>query len=307
MLLGFAGVGKAEPSRDISAPRNGPAADYPMVIGQPFTIEGETYTPVDQLNYDAVGYAAVVEEGMAGITAAHKILPVPSYVEVTSLESGRTILVRIEKRGPMVNDRLVALSPAAAAQLGVVEAAPVRVRRVNPPEPERAMLRAGDRVAERMETPEPLLKVLKRKLDAREPLATSRTPDMPADASTMRRIDPNDAAVPASAQVAPLPPPSAVEIATDGPVAAPPVSDILPQPAKDAVEAVRDGFIVQVAAFSTQERADAAAAKLGAHVEKPGKYWLMRMGPFATREDAAGALEKAQAAGYSDARIRNVD
>src|SRR3546814_382797 len=101
-----------------------------------------------------------------GISAAHKTLPVPSYVEVTSLETGRTILVRINDRGPFVSGRVIDLSSAAAEQLGMKRkgVAAVRVRRVNPPERERAMLRAGRAVAERSEAPERLLRALRSRL-----------------------------------------------------------------------------------------------------------------------------------------------
>ncbi len=140
----------------------GPAADYPVVVGDPYRIGTTLFTPSDTLNYDEVGYAAAEEA--AGVSGAHHTLPVPSYVEVTSLDSGKTVLVRIERRGPMDSDALVALSPAAFAQLGIAPGAPVRVRRVNPPEDERAMLRAKRNVPPRMDTPEALLAVLKRRL-----------------------------------------------------------------------------------------------------------------------------------------------
>ena len=80
---------------------NGPAADYPVVLGDPFTVDGKTFTPVDSLNYDAVGLAVAGSDGGGAISAAHRTLPLPSYAEVTSLGTGRTILVRIERRGPM--------------------------------------------------------------------------------------------------------------------------------------------------------------------------------------------------------------
>src|SRR3546814_10196370 len=69
-----------------------------------------------------------------GITAAHKTLPLPSYVEVTSLQTGRTILVRVNDRGPFARGRIIDLSKGAAEQLGIRAAgtAPVRVRVVDP-------------------------------------------------------------------------------------------------------------------------------------------------------------------------------
>ena len=304
VCLGLAGTALAKASGHGDAPPNGPAADYPMVIGEPFTIDGRTYEPADQLSYDAVGYAAIGGETMAGISAAHKTLPLPSYVEVTSLDTGRTVLVRAVERGPMANDQLIALSPAAAAQLGLSQGAAVRVRRVNPPEPERAMLRDGKQVAERMETPEALLRVLKRKLAAREPLAAPGATAMPAASANgiaITPVDPDKAlppVAPTPAEVAPAVP--AVPTAPAAPIAPVTVAESAAKPAKGA-------HFVQVAAFSTEQRAQAAATRLGAKVEKPGKYWLMRMGPFATRAQAAAALEKAKAAGYSDARIQNAD
>ena len=48
------------------AAAQGPAADYPMVLGEPFTVDGELFTPADTLNYDAVGYAALDDGWMNG-------------------------------------------------------------------------------------------------------------------------------------------------------------------------------------------------------------------------------------------------
>ena len=274
VLLSGCIPGGNAPSRVAAPVTNGPAADYPVVIGEPFTIAGETYTPSDQLNYDAVGYALVLQDEGAGVTASHKVLPLPSYAEVTSLESGRTILVRVESRGPMVNDRLVGLSRAAAAQLGVTgtNSAPVRVRRVNPPEPERAMLRTGKPAPERMETPQPLLKVLTRKLAENSPLSAGKPAPPPAENPP--------AAVPAPAPATQLPPP------------APPR---------------KNDLVVQVAAFSSKNRAEAAAAKMGANVSKPGQYWYVRLGPYTTQADASAGLAEARAAGYGDARIQRIN
>jgi len=111
----------------------GPAGDYPVVLGDPYSVDGQIYTPVDTTSYDEVGYAAPGNMGGAGITAAHKTLPLPSYVEVTSLVTGKTILARVERRGPMTGDRLISLSQDAQTQLGSEDGTPVRVRRVNPP------------------------------------------------------------------------------------------------------------------------------------------------------------------------------
>ncbi len=75
---------------------------------------------------------------MYAMTAAHKTLPLPSYVRVTNLENGRSIVVRVNDRGPFVEDRLIDLSYVAAGKLRVLGpgTAPVEVRALSPGEPE---------------------------------------------------------------------------------------------------------------------------------------------------------------------------
>jgi rare lipoprotein A len=64
---------------------------------------------------------------MYAMTAAHTILPIPSYARVTHLGNGRSVIVRINDRGPFRNDRIIDLSYAAAHRLGVVQAGSARV------------------------------------------------------------------------------------------------------------------------------------------------------------------------------------
>lgn len=312
ILIGAASAGAKDRQDRQPAPLTGPAADFPVVVGEPFTIGQTTWTPTDQLNYDAVGNASTGDAGLAGITGANKTLPLPCYVEVTSLASGKTILVRLERRGPMVNDVLIELSPMAAQQLGIVPGSqsPVRVRRVNPPEQERALLRMGERAPERMETPEGLLKVLRRKLADQSPALPppSTPPSMPAGA-------PQPAAAPdASSKAAPakLPvtkpaakPPALVK--PSEPVKAPPPKAEARKPEPAAVPASKGNFSVRAGAFSVEANARKAASQLGGKVTQSGKYWIVTTGPFANRAQAAPALEKVQRAGYKDARIQSAD
>lgn len=71
---------------------------------------------------------------MYAMTAAHKTLPLPTYVRVTHLENGRSVIVRVNDRGPFVDSRIIDLSYAAAARLGMVEDghAPVEVVALQP-------------------------------------------------------------------------------------------------------------------------------------------------------------------------------
>lgn len=295
---------------------NGPQADYPMVLGEPFKIDGQEFVPADSANYDAVGYAGADSEGGQGITVAHKTLPLPSYVEVTELDTGRTVLARVERRGPMSVSRLIALSPGAMAALGVSDGAPVRVRRVNPPESDRAELRAGRKASDRMDTPKSLLGVLQRKLPAGSEPATSLA-RAPAPAPTT---------VPPPVAARPTPAPRAGDAARASglfveerrantayplggaprgspPVAAAPQSR--PQPAAPALAPVpaEGEFVVQAAAFSSKANAERAASKIGGYITQTGSLYRVRTGPYATRGQAEAALAKVREAGYSDARV----
>lgn len=135
-----------------------PVSDTPVRIGRPYVVRGTTYVPAAAPAYEALGYASWYgpESGNRTangerfrpkwITAAHTTLPLPTYVEVTALDTGRRIIVRINDRGPFVaGERIIDLSRGAAGQLGIRGQghAPVRVRRVEPSEKDRARLRAG--------------------------------------------------------------------------------------------------------------------------------------------------------------------
>ena len=62
-----------------------------------------------------------------GLSAAHKYLPLPTYVRVTNLENGRSIIVRVNDRGPFVKGRILDLSAGAARKLGFYDEGTVRV------------------------------------------------------------------------------------------------------------------------------------------------------------------------------------
>lgn len=68
---------------------------------------------------------------MYKFTAAHKHLPLPSYVRVTNLDNGRQVIVRVNDRGPFHDERIIDLSYAAASRLGVLQTGTARVRLEN--------------------------------------------------------------------------------------------------------------------------------------------------------------------------------
>ena len=283
-------------------------------------IDGETFTPVDTMNYDRVGYIAADEDGNGGVTGAHKTLPLPSYVEVTSLETGRTILVRLERRGPMTTDSLLALSRGALVQLGASEGTPIRMRRVNPPEDHRALLRQGEEAPLRMDTPISLVEVLKRRLpnvgsaslrDPRQDSVSGREPD----AASITAIDPSSELDTPPPQILP------VDAETDEGNASEQADagenpGLVAQPAEDEngqadpdLPKVSDGgrFVVQLGAFSVRDNAERLAEKVDGFITPSGSLSLVRVGPFASREKAAQALAKLRGEGYRDALIQTAE
>lgn len=127
----------------VAAP-SGPAG---YKTGQPYQVGGVWYAPKDQPDYDQTGIASWYGDAfqlkptadgetfdMNAISAAHTTLPLPSTVEVTNLDNGRRLTVRVNDRGPFVGGRIIDLSHAAARELGYDRAglAHVRVRYIGP-------------------------------------------------------------------------------------------------------------------------------------------------------------------------------
>ena len=120
----------------VPMPHNGP------VKATPYTVFGKPYYPIqDARNYRATGIASwygTKFHGQAtangetydlyGMTAAHKTLPLPSYVRVTNLENGKSVILRVNDRGPFYSDRIIDLSFAAAKKLGYAESGTARVK-----------------------------------------------------------------------------------------------------------------------------------------------------------------------------------
>ena len=118
-----------------SVPNAVPKPEPLSSIGnQPYTVFNKTYYPLkDAAGYHARGIASwygrqfrgkFTSDGerynMYAMTAAHKTLPLPSYARVTDLTNGRSVIVRVNDRGPFLNNRLIDLSYAAAAKLGML-------------------------------------------------------------------------------------------------------------------------------------------------------------------------------------------
>jgi rare lipoprotein A len=110
-------------------------------VGRPYRVAGRWYHPREDPNYDRVGTASWYGTAFHGrrtsngeiynmyaLTAGHPTLPMPSYAWVTNLQNGRTVLVRINDRGPYAKDRLIDLSYQTAHELGYSNHGLARVR-----------------------------------------------------------------------------------------------------------------------------------------------------------------------------------
>jgi len=131
----------------LAACAGGPKPDAPHASGtmRPYEVNGTWYRPANQPHYDETGYASwygvqgryhttangeKFNEGVA--TAAHRTLPLPCIVEVTNLDNGRTVRLRVNDRGPFRRDRILDVSRRGAEELGFLGrgTAHVRVRYV---------------------------------------------------------------------------------------------------------------------------------------------------------------------------------
>ncbi|WP_418152973.1 septal ring lytic transglycosylase RlpA family protein [Litorimonas sp. RW-G-Af-16] len=142
------------------APRAGKTFDQANVdpdlykhqrVGKRYTVMGKSYTPKHEPKYDVTGQASYYGDKFHGkptatgeifnkndITAAHKTLPLNSMLFVTNLENGKTLMVRLNDRGPFVGNRIIDLSEASARALGITKSqglGKVRVQYAGPADP----------------------------------------------------------------------------------------------------------------------------------------------------------------------------
>ena len=130
-LLGSRTVSLEPPVEAVTEdPRPEPAVGR-YQVGQPYRIAGKWYEPRENPNYDEAGMASWYGSAFDGkltangeifdraeLTAAHPTLPLPSYVRVSNLENNRSVIVRVNDRGPYAHDRMIDVSEQTAELLG---------------------------------------------------------------------------------------------------------------------------------------------------------------------------------------------
>lgn len=251
-------------------------------VGKPYQVGGVWYVPREDPGYNKVGvaswygsqfHAKATANGetfdMNAMTAAHTTLPLPSLVEVTNLENGRKVVVRVNDRGPFVGDRIIDLSRAAARELGYESKglAKVRVRYVG-----RAPLGGGGDLGVRTAQAEP----------------APALPRAPIPYTQLARNTPPPAAV--------LPP-----IASEPVYSAPVYSAPAPAPSLAS-------YRVQAAAFGDRARANQVASQLahaGQAVVEPtgGGFYRVILEVGADEGQAWAVRDQVARAGFTDARV----
>jgi rare lipoprotein A len=161
-------------------------------VGAPYQAGGLWYVPAEQPRYDVSGLASWYGDDfhgkatangeifdMTAVSAAHATLPLPSMVEVTNLDNGRSITVRVNDRGPYKSGRIIDLSRGAAEALGyrIHGLAHVRVRYLGPGELPGAP--SGWAQTARSDTPPPVTPA-----PAAQPVQQASAPNPPSRASS---------------------------------------------------------------------------------------------------------------------------
>lgn len=267
-------------------------------VGKPYEIDGSWYYPKEQPDYDETGVASWYGPNFigkatangepfdgSGLTAAHRTLPMPSKVRVTNLENGKSVVVRVNDRGPYARGRIIDVSPRVAQLLGFYAngTAKVRVQYVGPAE-----LPGG---SFHDDTPAVLAHALPPAPTSRVETASLQVPQSALAAPPVRNAD-----VPA-----PKPQIAAPDVAT-----AEPTGQVTTVPVPTVTH-----LYVQAGAFSSYQNASRLKDRLAdaadfsiASVDRDGqKLYRVRLGPYDDLEAANAALANLQSLGNNDAAI----
>lgn len=280
-LLAFAGCAQPEPR---------------YVVGDPYRLGGVWSYPKEDFTLTETGLAEVLPAPLLGgqtangeilsahgLTATHRSLQLPAIIRVTNLENGRSMLLRVNDRGPEKRGRILGVSPRAAALLGMVPGQATRIALEVDAERSRAAM-LGLSGSE----PAPIaIAAAPRAAVMREDLAP-----LPGTREAPRR------------EVQPLP------SAGVGLESAPQTRRAIEAlPAAVIQGPARPGMLmVEVGQFFRADAAQALAARLpGARISQQGRgrnaVFRVSLGPFADVAAADLALERTLAAGVSGSRI----
>jgi rare lipoprotein A len=231
---------------------------------------------------------------MYSMTAAHPTMPLPSYARVTNVKNGRTVIVRVNDRGPFHSNRIMDLSYTAALKLGYVAQGSAEVQ----------VERLGAEEIARWQAPAPTAVAAAPAGPALAPPAAAAVPVVEAQAATRVAAHEALAAGPSPAPPATPAPAIAPPAAEDDPLAgivasasaSGPIASA-PAPAASANETV----FLQLGAFATESsalevhdrvRRDAGWLSQGLKILPLDKLFKVHVGPFRDRSEASGVAER---------------
>jgi len=293
-------------SKVLTKPNEGPSA---YKIGQPYQVEGVWYYPKVDYGYDETGIASwygpdfngkptasgeIYDQN--GLTAAHKTLPLPTIVQVTNLENGRSLKLRINDRGPFVNGRIIDVSRRAAQLLGFHQNGTAKVR----------VQVLGD---ESMALAAALTGGSGVPADQPQPAAPSAAPTMAVTAQPLAAT--GSTAPVSSAQGSVTTAPSASSSTVTAPATTHAVAAAAPdgRVVQTAVKPSR--IFIQAGAFTqlaNAQKLTAELSRLGAATMTPvmrgnQQFYRVRLGPIASVSEADRLLDKLVHSGHTEARI----
>jgi len=290
-------VGWSQPMQPAPAVQDAPPPDMPQGAGPRATSGGQLF--------DTVAVAQPDDGSAHGIAVAAAGATPGSFVEVTELGGGRTILALVGTN--RASGGTVLLSEEAFQALGIAPGVGVRVRAALPSPQDQTALRAGGPASARIDAPEVLLKALRKRVP--QAIASGPVRAAPARGQSRPRTD------------QPTLPPPVTHVVTrtthrDDPVGAgsdtpaPPPAARPPRAAPRAaapVPVLRSGYIVQVAALSAAGRANQLARSLGGRVVGGGRLYRVQLGPYGDLASANRARDGAARRGYRDARVAHTE
>jgi rare lipoprotein A len=326
LLSGCAGAGRgtARPSGSQAA---GMKANGYYKVGEPYQIAGVWYYPKVDYDYDETGIASWYGEqfhakqtangeifDMNEVSAAHKTLPLPSLVRVTNLENGRSMVIRVNDRGPFAPGRIIDLSRRSAQLLGTDRSGLARVRVQILGDESRAIADAMTRGR-----PEPVMVASAAAAStASDAVPVQVRPDVP-NAAPRASVAVQALPLPASGSAATPAPPVAVAPAPSGVMAEASAGAVArqvaaltpPQPNVTTVPVVPTEIYVQAGAFQNVQNAirlSGQLATIGRATVSPKPIrgqtlYRVRFGPFLTVDEADQTLNRVIQAGFADARV----
>ena len=271
-------------------------------VGAPYRIKGVLYVPKEDMNYSEKGVATWYSRDSQNrlttngevfdddkMTAAHKTLPLPSLVRITNLENGNTAIVRVNDRGPAVNNRLIDVSRKTAEALEMPETGTTLVQVDILPDESRRLKEGLEEFVEQTE----------QETEKEIPVGSVvpiYKPENPAEGTPLYNGQAKE------------------ETLADLPEPVVPVSENVKVETENEISANAmapgGSWQIQAGVFGMKANADRTMQRLGqiapVSTQTDGRLITVFVGPFSTEEEARSTLATIHQAGYTDAWVKKI-